>query len=234
MDAPAREFLDLVLALGLRVAVFDCDDTLWSGDSGREFLYWELKHGLLPGPIAAWAKRRYDCYLEGKVSEEDMCGEMVTIHQGVREADIVAAAEVFFREHCEGNIFPEMREVTGALLSAGCQVWAVSSTNEWVVRAGARRFGIPAGRVLAACVHIEDGCATGTLDEVPTDEGKAASIRRHIPGRVDAVFGNSIHDLQMLELARHPFVINPTLELLAIARERGWPVYVPAAARGKS
>jgi phosphoserine phosphatase len=31
----------------------------------------------------------------------------------------------------------------------------------------------------------------------------------------------------MLEIARHPFVINPTAKLLAIATERKWPVYHP-------
>jgi phosphoserine phosphatase len=33
----------------------------------------------------------------------------------------------------------------------------------------------------------------------------------------------------MLEIARHPFVINPTPELLTISRERKWPVYFPEA-----
>jgi hypothetical protein len=31
----------------------------------------------------------------------------------------------------------------------------------------------------------------------------------------------------MLEIARHPFVINPTPELLTISGERKWPVYYP-------
>jgi phosphoserine phosphatase len=36
----------------------------------------------------------------------------------------------------------------------------------------------------------------------------------------------------MLEIARHPFVINPTPELLTIAAERKWPVYHPELISG--
>ena len=51
---------------------------------------------------------------------------------------------------------------------------------------------------------------------------------REVIGReVHAVFGNSMHDLAMLELARNPFVINPNPDLQEIGVARGWPVYWP-------
>jgi phosphoserine phosphatase len=31
----------------------------------------------------------------------------------------------------------------------------------------------------------------------------------------------------MLEIARHPFAINPTPELKRIAQQRQWPIYFP-------
>jgi phosphoserine phosphatase len=46
------------------------------------------------------------------------------------------------------------------------------------------------------------------------------------------VFGNSIHDLAMLEIARCAFPVNPTPALLQAAARRGWGYFRPEAAEG--
>jgi phosphoserine phosphatase len=171
---------------------------------------------------------RYAEYKQGKVDEETMCGEMVTLHSGLAVAEIEKAAELFFHTEIEMRIFPEMQKLVHALTEQGCEIWAVSSTNQWVIEAGVRRFGIPEGRVIAASVVIENGVATDRLIRVPTDEGKAAAIREVIQQEPDAVFGNSIHDAAMLELAKHPFGINPNPDLLRLASSRSWPTYQPS------
>lgn len=223
----AAEFVESVVRLKPRLAVFDCDGTLWAGDSGAEFLYWELDHNLLRKDVAGWIRSRYADYKAGRVTEEDICGEMVTIHEGLREADLMRAAEQFFPAKFGAAVFPEMQRLTHRLADAGCELWAVSSTNDWVVRVGVRGFGIPEEHVLAACVHIEDGCATGRLLRVPTGAEKATAIREVIGRPVDAAFGNSIHDAAMLEMAHHAFAINPNPDLREISRQRGWTVYIP-------
>jgi phosphoserine phosphatase len=45
--------------------------------------------------------------------------------------------------------------------------------------------------------------------------------------QLDAAFGNSIWDREMLMMARHAFAVNPNPDLGHIARERGWPVFWP-------
>jgi len=86
-----------------------------------------------------------------------------------------------------------------------------------VVEAGAARFQIPRERVLAACLHHEEGLATDRLHRVPTGNLKAEAIREVIRRPVDGVFGNSVHDLAMLEIARYPFCINPNPDLEQVA-----------------
>jgi phosphoserine phosphatase len=223
----AEEFIASVLKLGPRLAVFDCDGTLWSGDAGEQFFYWEMERGLLPGEVARWARARYEEYRAGRVGEEQMCGEMVTIHAGLPSEMLERAAAEFFADHIASRIFPEMAELTRRLANTGCEGWAISSTNDWVIRAAAPRFGIPAERVIAACVANDTGRCTDRLIRVPTDELKAAAIHELLPRLPDAVFGNSIHDLAMMELARHAFAINPNADLEEIARQRGWTVYHP-------
>lgn len=227
LPARAEAFVASVLRLRLRIAVFDCDGTLWDADAGELFFYWEMERGLLPDDVARRARARYEEYRAGRVGEEQMCGEMVTINQGVAWATLERTAAEFFAERIVPRIFPEMAELTRRLADSGCELWALSSTNDWVIRAAAARFGFPPERVIAACAENEDGRCTGRLIRVPTDELKATAIHQLLPRTPDAVFGNSVHDLAMMELAKFAFAINPNPDLEEIARQRGWTIYHP-------
>ena len=227
MTESAQRFIDRVLNLHPKLAVFDCDGTLWAGDAGADFFYFEIKRGLLSPEVAKWILARYDGYLAGTVDELSICGEMVTIHEGIPEAEIRALVREFFAAVIEPRIFREMQELTHRLAVKGCEVWAVSSTNNWVIEEAVTRFAIPLDRVLAASVAIDHGRATKRLLRVPTDELKATAIQEVIARPVDAVFGNSIHDLAMLEIAAHPFAINPNPDLEKISRQRNWTTYQP-------
>ena len=230
-SSTSQKFADSVLALRPRVAVFDCDGTLWSGDSGADFFYWQIDRHMLPHDVAERAAARYADYKQGKVDETVMCGEMVTINAGSSVQTLEEAAEEFFSSIVEKRIFPEMLRLTRELDSIGCEVWAISSTNDWVVREGVKRFGIPRRRVLAASVHIEDGQITDRLIRVPSGPGKATAIAEVVKKQVDVCFGNSIHDAAMLEVARHPFGVNPNPDLERIAQDKGWQIYWPAGTR---
>lgn len=222
-----RDLIQTVLELKPKLAVFDCDGTLWAGDAGFGFFDWELTRGLVAEDVVRWARGRYADYLAGKVSEDDMCAEMVTINRGLTEAEVMRAATEFFEEKMVADFFPEMKGLVHRLQDAGCDVWAVSSTSEWVIQAGMQHFRIPPDRILAAAVLVENSRVTDQVIRVPSGKGKPLAINEVIGRTPDAVFGNSIWDADMLEIARHPFVINPTPELLAIAGERKWPVYRP-------
>ena len=227
----ARQFVDSVLALQPSIAVFDCDGTLWSGDAGADFFYWEIDRGLVRPEVGEWARARYKEYEAGRISEEQMCGEMVTINRGVSHEMLQSAAKEFFEKLVSHRVFSEMEELTRRLKEQDCELWAVSSTNNWVVEVGAEHFGIGQDHVLAACVHVDDGRVSDRLIRVPTDELKAVVIREVIGKPMQAVFGNSVHDQAMLELAKYPFCVNPNPDLEKVAKERGWRAYWPEGIR---
>ena len=156
------------------------------------------------------------------MSEPEICGEMVQIYAGLREQELRAAAAQYVSEFVRERIFPEMAVAGRCAAPGGVEFWAVSSTNNWVVAEGVRDFGIPEDRVLAAEVRVADGIITSEIVDVPTDEGKAAALRRVGLPSPDAVFGNSIHDLAMLEIARCAFPVNPSPALLEAAAKNGW------------
>lgn len=224
-----QEFFTSVHSLSPKIAVFDCDGTLWSGDAGSSFMKWSIETGLVSRDSADWIDARYRAYQRNEVSEIAICGEMVQLYQGLREEELRRAAKEFFSTRIERNIFPEMLELMDALRANGVDIWAVSSTNDWVIEEGVKRFGIPADHVLSARVEIRNGIITDILRDVPTDEGKVESLNRVGITEPDAIFGNSIHDAAMLAIARAPFPVNPTPGLLDRCNQEGWPVYYPAS-----
>ena len=228
------DFHARVLALSPKIAVFDCDGTLWSGDAGSAFMHWSIDTKLISLDQIAWIKQRYAGYQHGTVSEYDICGDMVTVYRGLPVDRLRTAAAQFFRDYIEPNIFPELAALISELQQNGCDIWAVSSTNNWVIEEGVRRFNIPADHVLAARVEVDNDHVTDRLIHVPTDEGKVEALRRVGITAPDAVFGNSIHDAAMLSIARlqhniaGAFPVNPSTDLLTRAAAEGWPVYYPA------
>ena len=233
------DFHAAVLALSPTIAVFDCDGTLWSGDAGTSFMNWTIEKGLLSREATDWLDTRYRAYLRGEVSELAICGEMVQVYHGLREQELRLAAAQFFEEKIAPNIFPEMLTLIRELQSRNVDIWAVSSTNDWVIEEGVRRFGIPPTRVLSARVSVAAGLITDILLDVPTDEGKVASLNRVGITSPHVVFGNSVHDAAMLAIARGQkgtggaFPVNPTPALLERSATEGWPIYYPASVAPK-
>ena len=223
----SQQFIQSVLQLKPRVVAFDCDGTLWSGDSGETFFDWEIKQDVVPSEVAQAMRARYAEYKAGKVSEDDMCGEMVTMHRGMDESVVMQAASEFMERSFPGSVFAEMRELVLRLHDQGCEVWAVSSSNEWLIRAGMRTFGISEDRILAAKAAIENGIVSDRILRVPSGPGKPQALREVVRKNIDAAFGNSRWDTDMLAIAQHPFAINPNPDLEATARERRWTVYFP-------
>jgi HAD superfamily phosphoserine phosphatase-like hydrolase len=229
--ASPQAFIDSVLALNPQVAAFDCDGTLWFGDSGMKFLYWEIEQGLLSTEATQSIMRRYDEYLAGRVSEDQMCGEMVQIHAGLEDRKVREFAARFAQVSVMPNFFPEMEDLVEKLRLRGCDVWAVSSTNNWVIEESVKKVGIPADRVLAVRVEIENRIATNKLGEITSGLGKARALQHALAKPLDTSFGNSMFDLEMLELARNPFAVNPNDDLRGVAEARHWRFYQPAPAK---
>jgi phosphoserine phosphatase len=223
----AKQLEQFVFETAPKIAVFDCDGTLWSGDSGYGFMMWSIEQGIVSRSTSDWMDTRYRSYLAGSVSEAQICGEMVQMYAGLREQELRSAAARYIAEFVRPHFFSEIASLIAELHKRNVELWAVSSTNRWVVGEGVRHFGIPEERILAAEVIVADGVITAELVDVPTDEAKAEALRRVGLAHPDAVFGNSLHDLAMLEIAAHPFPVNPSLGLLEECFRRGWGYFRP-------
>lgn len=229
--------MESVLRLQPRIVAFDCDGTLWAGDAGERFFDWELREpDVFPDQqqreaLSQFWRTRYAAYKRGEVDESTMCGEMVTLHKAIPESRLLEASCRFFDKFFVQQIFPELRELISRLRNQGCDIWVVSSSNEWVIRAGMKHFGIPPNRILAAAVEIDNGIATDRLIRVPSGPGKTDALRDVVKKTIDAAFGNARWDAEMLAFAKHGFAVNPNPDLESLAQQQGWTIYFPESTR---
>ncbi len=214
-----------VLATEPRVAVFDCDGTLWHGDAGEDFFLWSIARGLAAPRRAKEALLRWDQYRLGWAGEEEIWRAVARIYQGTPVGLLEEAAEEFADEHVMPRVYPEMQSLMMRLLERGVEIWAVSASNQWVIEAACARLGIWRNRVLATAAEIDGDIVSGRVPFVPTDEGKVRILRAHGVDAADCVFGNTAHDFEMMTLGRSAFAINPTQELLQIARAWRWKIH---------
>ncbi len=119
----AAEFERLVFASNPKVAVFDCDGTLWGGDAGYGFMTWSIEEGLVSRSTSDWIDTRYRGYLAGKVSELEICGAMVQMYAGLREQELREAAARYVREFVQPRVFAEMAALVAAIKQTGVELW---------------------------------------------------------------------------------------------------------------
>src|SRR6202012_2349626 len=117
----AQEFEQLVLDVKPRVAVFDCDGTIWGGGPGYEFMIWSIEQGLVSRSTSDWIDTRHRGYLAGKVTEVQICGEMTQMYAGLREAELRSAAARFVADIVRPRVFAEIESLLSALHKQGVE-----------------------------------------------------------------------------------------------------------------
>lgn len=118
----------------------------------------------------------------------------------------------------------------------GAQIALVSGTYQPILDALARRMmeyapNTPAIVAIASPLEMKDGLATGNLagplnvEQAKVDRTRAwlRQIDAEAAG-LDAMYGDTLGDLQMMELCRAPVCVHPSAPLRRIALARGWRV----------
>ena len=215
-----------------RLALFDLDHTLLTGDSDVLWCEFLMDNGLLDR--AEFEPRNDDMarrYGEGSVSAADFCDFYVSTLAGRTLAEWRPWCERFLSEVVAPRIPASARALVETHRACGDRLVMTTATNRVLTELTARHLGID--DLLATEVEVVDGRCTGrTSGVLNMREGKVTRLRtwlgeQGLPADAlsDAVFySDSSNDLPLLQSVRNPVLVDPDARLRQHGLAAGWPV----------
>lgn len=215
------------------LALFDLDGTLIEIDSDHAFGEFMVRLGWTDGERF---RRRNDAfyadYLAGRLDQAEYIEFATAPWRGLPAQEAEAGRQRFVREVIDPVLRAPALDLVRRHREAGDELAIVTSTNEFITRPIADRFGI--GTLIATeLVRDAAGRVTGAIRGVPAFRaGKVARLEQWLAARGQTraeferitFYSDSTNDLPLLEWSTHPVATNPSAALAQIAAERGWPI----------
>ena len=213
-----------------RLALFDLDNTLLTGDSDDEWFNFLAAEGALDREAGEAAKadivRRYR---EGSVGTLEFCEYFLELYVPHDMPALLAWREKYIREW----IVPRIPDSARDLLDRhrdGLVVIA-TATNRFITEPIAQALGVE--HLIATEPEMRNGRITGKVAGTPSfREGKATRTLEWLAARGQLLktfveswfYSDSINDRPLLERVTHPVAVDPDPQLERLARERNWPI----------
>lgn len=215
-----------------RLALFDLDHTLLTGDSDVLWCEFLMDNGLLDR--AEFEPRNDDMarrYGEGSVSAADFCDFYVSTLAGRTLAEWRPWCERFLSEVVAPRVPASAHALVDTHRACGDRLVMTTATNRVLTELTARHLRID--DLLATEVEVVDGRCTGrTRGVLNMREGKVTRLHtwlgeQGLPADAlsDAVFySDSSNDLPLLQSVRNPVLVDPDARLRQHGLAAGWPV----------
>ena len=216
----------------MRLALFDLDNTLLTGDSDYEWGQFLVDHGVLDrDTYEAQNKAYYEQYVTGTLDIHEYLGfalRPLAEHTG---AELERWHAEFMRLRILPMITPAARALVKRHADQGDLLAIITATNSFITAPIAREFGI--ADLIATEPEQRDGEFTGTARGIPCfREGKVARLESWLAERGGSLaacseswfYSDSLNDLPLLERVSHPVAVDPDDTLRAHAGRSGWPI----------
>lgn len=216
----------------MKLALFDLDNTLLSGDSDFEWAQFLISKGVVDPEVHE--VRNLEFYEHYKAGTLDIHAFLefqlapLTRHDR-RQLDQWHTE--FMAERIRPLIGNEARTLVRRHAEQGDLLAIVTATNSFVTGPIAREFGVP--HLIATVPAHADGHFLGTPRGLPSfREGKIQRVDDWLEslglwwGAFESshFYSDSLNDLPLLEKVSHPVAVDPDDTLRRTAQERGWPV----------
>lgn len=213
-------------------AIFDLDDTLLSGSSGRLFFTYLRRNHLYPRffrlrnamPLIA----AFLLYRLGRADATATMQRSASIARGIAVADIWAVVQSWFDDVLVHAITPAGREQVVWHQEQGHIPVICSASSQFAVQPVADYLGIE--HTIYTEWLSEDGRLTGLVREpIVYGEGKVywASLwaaEQQVDLSASYFYSDHISDQPLLEVVAFPIAVNPEPRLARLARNRAWPI----------
>ena len=219
----------------VRLALFDLDHTLLSGDSDVLWCEFLVRHGLLPAEQLQRNAELDAAYRAGTVAVADYCNFFVGMLAGRNAAFWAPWREDFLRLEVRPRIPSDARALVERHRATGDLTVLTTATNRVITELTAIELGFE--HLIATEVELAEGVFTGrTTGEPNMRAGKVARLHAWLAGRgLDAparaealalshAYSDSANDLPLLGAVGHPVAVDPDERLRAHAQASGWRV----------
>ena len=216
------------------LALFDLDHTLLDVDSDYLWGEYIVKHNLVDEAEYRTANQKfYNDYIEGTLDATEYNEFVAQFLASLPMPRLHELREDYIKSEIEPHIRPKALEVLCHHIELGHEVVIISATNDFVVSAIAKRFGIEDANILSTPLEIANERYTGKLTDQPNfQEGKIYHLNKWIDKQQAAgisfdktyAYSDSKNDLPLLEWADVPVCVSPDDVLHAHALSHRWAV----------
>ena len=216
----------------MRLALFDLDNTLLTGDSDYEWGQFLVDHGVLERETyEAQNNAYYGQYVAGTLDIHEYLGFALRPLAEHAPEDLARWHGEFMRQRIAPMITPAARALVRKHLDEGDLCAIITATNSFVASPIAREFGVR--HLIATEPESREGRFTGRVAGTPCfREGKVRRLEEWLAGMGrrlqdfgdSTCYSDSHNDLPLLERVQRPVAVNPDEQLAAQAARRRWPV----------
>jgi len=214
----------------MRLALFDLDNTLLTGDSDYEWGQFLVDHGVLDrDAYEAQNRAYYEQYVAGTLDIHEYLGFALRPLAEHTAADLETWHAEFMRLRILPMITPAARALVKRHAGTGELCAIITATNSFITAPIAREFAVP--HLIATEPESRDGRFTGQVRGTPCfREGKIERLEewlRALGHRLSdfeesTFYSDSHNDLPLLERVTRPVAVDPDEALAAEAKRRGW------------
>ena len=215
----------------MKLALFDLDNTLLSGDSDFEWAQFLIAQGVLDRE--AYEARNLAFYEQYKAGTLDihvfLDFQLKPLSRHPR-SQLDAWHALFMQNRILPMIGAQARALVNRHRAEGHLLMMITATNSFVTAPIAREFGIPT--LIATEPAQRAGEFTGQVDGIPCfREGKVKRLEAWLAAQYadwssierSWFYSDSHNDLSLMERVTDPIAVDPDPQLSATALERGWP-----------
>jgi len=216
----------------MRLALFDLDNTLLTGDSDYEWGQFLVDRGVLDrSRYEAQNRAYYEQYVAVTLDIHEYLGFALRPLAEHTPQDLERWHGEFMRLRILPMVTPAARALVRRHLDAGDLCAVITATNSFVTAPIAREFGV--AHLIATEPETARGRFTGRVAGTPCfREGKVRRLDEWLAGQgrglgdfaESAFYSDSHNDLALLARVTRPVAVDPDEALAAHAARRGWPV----------
>jgi HAD superfamily hydrolase (TIGR01490 family) len=216
----------------MRLALFDLDNTLLSGDSDFAWAQFLIAKGVLDRQTQEAANRRFLADYESGALDIDafLAFQLSPLARHPR-AMLDAWHAEFMTDVIRPMISADARALVQKHVAADTLLALVTATNSFVTAPIARELAIP--HLIATIPACEHGQFTGQVRGIPAFRaGKVTRVQAWLEAQAltwahfaeSRFYSDSHNDLPLLESVTTPVAVNPDPHLRAVAKARRWEI----------